>query len=163
MKFKLVFIVSVALLLSIQILGKKGSFEGITLGFYDYKKISNEWVSLTTGPLNFTLKVNKSTNPLFTSDLNNMFSVNCLVSAYTNKYKQATIAACKFHLNTSTEDYFVGETFRENSATSGSSQGKMKILAGYGKYKGIKGNCTFKQKYLPENKYTGSVSCDWKK
>ena len=142
---------------------EEGSYEYSYVGSHNLAKVNTLNATITGGKLEGISIIMKSTGDLYQVGQNS--ENTCIILSKKEKMsKNSELEAFCESIDLETGDKtFAYNIRKEGTADSGSKgRGKQTIVGGTGKYKGIKGECNYTVKYLPNNKLTTVGKCDYK-
>ena len=156
--FTILFLLSITNLFS-----EEGYYEYSYVGTHNLSAVKTPNGTVTGGKLDGIVTVLKSSGNLFLVGQNTN-SVCIILSKKSKENKNSELEAYCEATDLDTGDKtFAFNIRKEGNVNSGSKgQGKQTIIGGTGKYKGIKGECNYTVKYLPDNKLTTLGSCNYK-
>ena len=156
--FTILFLYSITNLFS-----EEGYYEYSYVGTHNLSAVKTPNGTVTGGKLDGIFTVLKSSGNLFLVGQNTN-SVCIILSKKSNEKKNSELEAYCESTNLDTGDKTFAYNIRKegNVDTGSKGQGKQKIIGGTGKYKGIKGECNYTVKYLPNNKLSTLGSCNYK-
>ena len=162
MKFTLSFI-TLFFIFIFNAFSEEGSYEYSYVGSHNLAKVNTLNGTITGGKLEGISIVMGSKGDLYQVGQN--FENTCIIlSKRETMSKNSELEAYCESIDLKTGDKtFAYNIRKEGTADSGSKgRGKQTIVGGTGKYKGIKGDCKYTVKYLPNNKLTTVGKCDYK-
>ena len=160
---KLILFTLLLLLSTANLYSEEGYYEYSYVGTHNLSAVKTPNGTVTGGKLDGILTVLKSSGNLFLAGQNTN-SICIILSKKSKENKNSELEAYCESTDLDTGDKtFAYNIRKEGSVVSGSKgQGKQTIIGGTGKYKGIKGECNYTVKYLPNNKLTTLGSCNYK-
>ena len=162
MKFTLSF-TTLFLIFIFNAFSEEGSYEYSYVGSHNLAKVNTLNGTITGGKLEGISIIMESKGDLYQVGQNS--ENTCIIlSKREAMSKNSELEAFCESIDLETGDKtFAYNIRKEGTADSGSKgRGKQTIVGGTGKYKGIKGECNYTVKYLPNNKLTTVGKCDYK-
>ena len=142
---------------------EEGSYEYSYVGSHNLAKVKTLNGSITVGKLEGISIIMESKGDLYQIGQNSE-NICIILSKREAMSKNSELEAFCESIDLETGDKtFAYNIRKEGTADSGSKgRGKQTIVGGTGKYKGIRGECNYTVKYLPNNKLTTVGKCDYK-
>ena len=142
---------------------EEGSYEYSYVGSHNLAKVKTLNGTITGGKLEGISIIMESKGDLYQIGQNSE-NICIILSKREAMSKNSELEAFCESIDLETGDKtFAYNIRKEGTADSGSKgKGKQTIVGGTGKYKGIRGECNYTVKYLPNNKLTTVGKCDYK-
>lgn len=142
---------------------EEGSYEYSYVGSHNLAKVNTLNGTITGGKLEGISIIMESKGDLYQVGQNSENTCIILSKRETMSKNSELEAFCESIDLETGDKTFAYNIRKEGTADSGSKgRGKQTIVGGTGKFKGIRGECNYTVKYLPNNKLTTVGKCDYK-
>ena len=142
---------------------EEGSYEYSYVGSHNLAKVNTLNATITGGKLEGISIIIKSKGDLYQVGQNSENTCIIISKRETMSKNSELEAFCVYRELETVDKTFAYNIRKEGTADSGSKgRGKQTIVGGTGKYKGIRGECNYTVKYLPNNKLTTVGKCEYK-